>query len=108
MISPEFMHTTSMKTFVLEQPIAFQLECIGSWSTINCGTHATIIFGGHDIEEYFDIMNVKYYDVIISTPFLRKLGICLDFNGPGQIVMGTTVVPTNKELIPLSGVLTPP
>jgi gag-polyprotein putative aspartyl protease len=74
MISPEFTRATSMKTFVLEQPIAFQLACIGSWSTIKYGTHATIMFGGHDIEEYFDIMNVEYYNVLLGTPFLQRLG----------------------------------
>jgi Zinc knuckle len=97
MISPEFAPATGMKTFVLEQPIALQLACVGSRSTINYGTHAIIKFGDCDIEEYFDIMNVEYYNVILVTPFLQRMGICLDFNGPGQIMMGMTVVPTNQE-----------
>jgi Retroviral aspartyl protease len=70
MISPKFTRVTGMKTFTLEQPIALQLACVGSRSTINYGTHATITFGDRDIEEYFDIMNVEYYDVILGTPFL--------------------------------------
>jgi hypothetical protein len=70
MISPKFTHVTGMKTFTLEQPIALQLVCIGSRSTINNGTHAIIKFGDCDIEEYFDIMNVEYYFVILGTPFL--------------------------------------
>jgi hypothetical protein len=61
------------------------------------GTRAIIKFGDCDIEEYFDIMNIEYYDVILGTPFLRRMGVILDFNGPGQIMMGTTVIPTNQE-----------
>jgi hypothetical protein len=97
MISPEFTRATGMKTFTLEQPIALQLACVGSRSTINYGTHAIIKFGDCNIEEYFDIMNVEYYDIILGTPFLRRMGVSLDFNGPGQIMMGTMVVPTNQE-----------
>jgi hypothetical protein len=70
MISPEFTCATGMKTFALEQPIALQLACIGSRSTINYGTHAIIKFGDHDIEEYFNIMNIEYYNAILGTPFL--------------------------------------
>jgi hypothetical protein len=83
MISPEFTCATGMKNFVLEQPIALQLACVGSRRTINYGTHVIIKFGDRDIEEYFNIMNVKYYNVILSTPFLRRMGVSLDFNGPG-------------------------
>jgi Retroviral aspartyl protease len=97
MISPEFTCVTGMKTFVLEQPIALQLACVGSWSTINNGTHVIIKFGDCDIKEYFNIINIEYYDVILSTPFLKTMGICLDFNSPGRIMMGTTVVPINQE-----------
>jgi Retroviral aspartyl protease len=97
MISPEFTCMTGMKTFMLEQPIALQLACIGSQSTINYGTRAIIKFGDCDIKEYFNIMNVKYYNVILSTPFLQRMGIFLDFNGPGRIMMGTTVIPINQE-----------
>jgi hypothetical protein len=59
-----------MKTFALEQPIALQLACVGSRSTINYGTHAIVKFGDRDIEEYFNIMNIEYYDAILGTPFL--------------------------------------
>jgi hypothetical protein len=75
MISPEFTYATGMKTFALEQPIALQLACVGSQSTINYGTHVIIKFGDRDIEEYFDIMNIEYYDAILGTPFLRRMGL---------------------------------
>jgi hypothetical protein len=58
LLSPEFMHTTGINTFSLEQTIALQLACIGSQSTINYGMNTTIIFGGETYKEYFDIANV--------------------------------------------------
>ena len=45
LLSLEFMRATGIKTFALEKPIALQLACIGSWSMINYGTHATIKIG---------------------------------------------------------------
>jgi hypothetical protein len=74
-----------MKTFALEQPIALQLACIGSRSTINYGTNTTIKFGRKLYDECFDVTNVEYYDTILGTPFLRKLGITLDFASPGAV-----------------------
>ena len=68
---------------------------MGSKSTINYGARSTITFGTACVEEYFDIANIDYYDVILGTPFLQKLNITLDFTSPGVIRMGTTVVPRN-------------
>ena len=79
----------------LEQPIGLQLACMGSKSTINYGAKSTITFGNAHVEEYFDIANIDYYNVILGTPFLRRLNITLDFTSPGVIHMGTTVVPRN-------------
>ena len=50
------------------------------------------------VEEYFDIVNVEHYDVILGTPFLRKMGIILDFRSPGIIRIGKEVIPTGKVL----------
>ena len=68
---------------------------MGSKSTINYGAKSTITFGTMCVEEYFDITNIDYYDVILGTPFLRRLNITLDFTSPGAIYMGTTAVPRN-------------
>jgi len=38
---------------------------------INYSTHMTIKFDHWNIEEYFDITNVEYYDAILGTPFLQ-------------------------------------
>ena len=87
-----------IKTFALEQPIALQLACISSQSMINYGTHATIKLGCKVVEEYFDIVNVEHYNVILGTPFLRKMGIVLDFRSPGIAWIGNKVIPTRKVL----------
>ena len=91
-----------IKTFTLEKPIALQLACIGSQSMINYGTHATIKLGHKVVEEYFDIVSVEHYDVILGTPFLRKMGIVLDFRSPGMVQIGNEVIPTGKVSFDLS------
>ena len=65
---------------------------------INYGTHATIKIGHNAVEEYFDIVTVEYYDAILGTPFLRKMGIILDFRSPGAIQVGNKVIPTGKVI----------
>ena len=63
---------------------------------INYGTHAIIKIGYKVVKEYFNITNIEHYDAILGTPFLRKMGIILDFRSPGIIQMGNEVVPTGK------------
>ena len=63
---------------------------------INYGTHVTIKIGCKVVEEYFDIANIEHYDAILGTPFLRKMGIILDFRSPGIIWIGNDVIPTRK------------
>ena len=97
MLSLEFTRATCIKMFALEKPIALQLTCIGGRSMINYGTHMTIKLG-HKVgsEEYFDIMSVEQYDVILGTPFLRKMGIVLDYRSPCMAQIGNKVIPTGK------------
>ena len=71
---------------------------MGSKSTIKYGATSTITFGNQCVEEYFNIANIDYYNVILSTPFLQKLNIVLDFTSPGKIHMGTYTVPRNIPL----------
>jgi hypothetical protein len=78
-----------MKTFALEQPIALQLACIGSRSTINYGTNTTIKFGHKLYNKYFDVANIKHYDVVIGTPFLRKWESPWTSQAPGQCELET-------------------
>ena len=63
---------------------------------INYRTHVTIKIGHKVVKEYFNIMNVEHYNVILGTPFLRKMGIVLDFRSAGIIQIGNKVIPTGK------------
>ena len=63
---------------------------------INYRTHVTIKIGCKVVEEYFNIANVEHYDMILGTPFLRKMGIILDFRSPGMAWIGNEVIPTRK------------
>ena len=95
MISPDFTHAMGIVTKKLENPVALQLACVGSKSTISYGATTTIAFGNQHIEEYFNVANINYYNVILGTPFLRRLGITLDFASLGSIRIGTYTVPRN-------------
>ena len=69
---------------------------------INYGTHVTIKIGHKEVKEYFNIMNVEHYNTILGTPFLRKIGIILDFRSPGIIQIGNEVILTRKVSFDLS------
>ena len=56
----------------------------------------TIKIGCKVVKEYFDITNIEHYDTILGTPFLRKMGIVLDFRSPGMAWIGNKVIPTGK------------
>ena len=79
----------------LEQPVGLQLACVGSKSTISYGVRSSIVFGNKHVKEYFDVANINHYNVILGMPFLRRLGITLDFTGQGAICIGTYIVPMN-------------
>ena len=63
---------------------------------INYGTHVTRKIGHKVVEEYFDIADVEHYNGILGTPFLRKIGIVLDFRSPGMAWIGNKVIPSRK------------
>ena len=79
MISPEFTRAAKIKTFALEKPIGIQLAVTGSKSVINYGTNTTIKINGKELKEYFDVVNIDYYNAILGTPFLKKFKVAIDF-----------------------------
>ena len=65
MISPEFTRAVKIKTFVLKKPIRIQLVMTSSKSIINYGTNTTININSNKSKEYFDVVNIDYYDAIL-------------------------------------------
>ena len=79
MISPNFIRVAKIGPFPLDKPIGIQLAVTGSKSVINYGANMTIKYDGKQSKEYFDIINIDYYDAILGTPFLRKHEVIIDF-----------------------------
>ena len=79
MISPNFIRAAKIEPFLLDKPIRIQLAVTGSKSVINYGTNATIKYEGRESKEYFDIINIDYYNAILGTPFLRKHEVIINF-----------------------------
>ena len=79
MLSPNFIKAAKIEPFPLDKPIGIQLAVIGSKSVINFGVNATIKYEGRELKEYFNIINIDYYDAILGTPFLRKHKVIIDF-----------------------------
>ena len=51
----------------------------GSKLVINYGTNTTIKINGEESKEYFDVVNIDYYNTILGTPFLKKFKVTIDF-----------------------------
>ena len=63
---------------------------------INYRTRVTLKIGHKVVKKCFDIVNIEHYDAILGTPFLRKMGIVLDFRSPGMARIGNEAIPTGK------------
>ena len=50
----------------------------GSKSVINYGANPTIKYNEKESKEYFNIVNIDYYDAILGTLFLRKHKVVID------------------------------
>ncbi|KIJ55676.1 hypothetical protein M422DRAFT_118727, partial [Sphaerobolus stellatus SS14] len=96
MISSDFMRANKLPKFELEKPVILQLACVGSKSTVQYGLTTKILLDKEKYDEYFDIANVNYYDVILGTPFLRWFEILLDFKH-NRVQMGKLSFPNRTE-----------
>ena len=68
-----------IEPFLLDKPIGIQLAVTGSKSVINYGVNATIKYNEKELKEYFNIVDMDYYDAILETPFLRNHKVVIDF-----------------------------
>ncbi|PBK97567.1 hypothetical protein ARMGADRAFT_922202, partial [Armillaria gallica] len=79
-------------------PVILQLGTVGSRARINFGTTLTIASQGYSGPEYFDVINIDKYDVIVGTPFMHCNKVVLDFENKCVIVNGSKLA--GKEHIP--------
>ena len=79
MISPNFIRAVKIEPFPLDKPIGIQLAVMSSKSIINYGANATIKYNEKELKEYFNIVNIDYYNAILGTPSLRKHKVVINF-----------------------------
>jgi hypothetical protein len=79
LMSPDFARVTKVSTFQLENPVPIQLGCVGSRSTITRGCRVAVRLGEILVEDqYFDIVNIDCYDIIVRTAFMYECRVVLD------------------------------
>ncbi len=97
-MSPAFADISKALVSRLRNPVVLQLGTVGSRARINYGMTSMISSQGYSGSEYFDVINIDKYDVIIGTPFMHHNKVILDFdrkcvmvNGkqiPGKVIEG--------------------
>lgn len=80
MMSPEFAQVADVKTIELSERMGLQLAVKGSSSKLNYGAWAQITWGPISQNNYFDIVNIDRYDVVLGTPFFWENHISLIFD----------------------------
>ncbi|KAF8223395.1 hypothetical protein L208DRAFT_1316909, partial [Tricholoma matsutake] len=87
-ISPEFTMSANLKAHKLEELVPLQLGTVGSCSKINFGLFTDFEIGEIKNNHYFDVVNINRYDAILSTVFMRKHRIVLDFERDEVCIKG--------------------
>jgi len=80
----------SVKRVKLNVPLGLQLAVQGSCSKINSGANVRLEYQGISEEQYFDIINISNYDVILGTPWMFQHQVCVGLN-PSHVVIGSDV-----------------
>ncbi|HEV7737114.1 MAG TPA: retropepsin-like aspartic protease [Chlamydiales bacterium] len=88
LVAADYARAVHLPMKRLTKPVTLQLACQGSKSMINHGVVTQTDVAGKITDEYFDVANIDYYDVILGTPFLRRFQVKLDFTGNGEIIIG--------------------
>ncbi|KAG6881522.1 hypothetical protein C0995_001668, partial [Termitomyces sp. Mi166 len=87
-IMPQFVHVNAIHVHELTEPIMLQLRIVRSRAMVQFSVEVKIKMSGHPTKEYVDIANFDCYDMIISTPFMHKNKVILDFVNNKVIVNG--------------------
>ncbi|KAK0430216.1 hypothetical protein EV421DRAFT_1670374, partial [Armillaria borealis] len=78
-MSPNCTDLSKAIVFNLTAPVTLQLGTIGSQSKINFGTKSKVEMPGYTGPEYFDMVNIDRYEVLIGTLFMHRHKVVLDF-----------------------------
>ncbi|KIJ25441.1 hypothetical protein M422DRAFT_92839, partial [Sphaerobolus stellatus SS14] len=79
----------------LPEPIGIQQAFQESRAKLYYTATTDITIGQRMYKEMFDIANVDYYDVMLGTPFLRRVKANINFNGLGSILSSRAIAPTS-------------
>ncbi|KAG6883545.1 hypothetical protein C0995_012125 [Termitomyces sp. Mi166 len=102
-ITPQFVHVNTIHIHELSEPLMLQLGTVGSHAMVQFGTEVKIKASGHLTKEYVDIANFDRYDMIISTPFMCKNKVTLDFVNNKVIVNGMLLKAERIVLVNMDG-----
>ncbi|KIJ37812.1 hypothetical protein M422DRAFT_177458, partial [Sphaerobolus stellatus SS14] len=94
-MSSKFARATGIRMHKLLEPIGIQQAFQGSRAKLYYTATMDITIGQRTYTEMFDIANINYYDVMLGTPFLRRVKANIDFNGLGSIVTSRAIAPTS-------------
>ncbi|PCH39300.1 hypothetical protein WOLCODRAFT_21409 [Wolfiporia cocos MD-104 SS10] len=96
-MSAKLTHQLKLRTFELEKALLVHLAMQGSRAKVNLGCQPRISYQPIDETQYFDIINLLNYDLILGTPFLFQHQIALGFN-PTMVEVGSpTALPTEGK-----------
>uniref|UniRef100_A0A0W0FW37 Uncharacterized protein n=1 Tax=Moniliophthora roreri TaxID=221103 RepID=A0A0W0FW37_MONRR len=102
-ISPDFATVAKIYYFQLKNPVTLQLGTKGSRSKINYGCKAKFHLGDDKIsvsgEDYFDIVNIDRYDMVVGCAFMRKYKISVNLEHDVIEIAGKPIstIPVGEE-----------
>ena len=95
-MSTKLAHQLGVNTFELAKPMPLHLAVQGSHVKINYGCIAQLEYQEISIKQYFNIINLLNYDIILGTLFFFQHCMLVGFN-PIKVVVGST------KLLPVEG-----
>jgi len=87
-VSLTLVEQLQLERVMLEKPLTIQLAVQGSRSKVNFGVKARFQYQGTDYKQYFDVINLQSYDMILGTPFLYQHRVLVGLNSP-RVVLGS-------------------
>jgi hypothetical protein len=76
----------------LQNLVLLQLGTVGSHSMINFGAKACLELGpACEDDAYMDVVNIDWYDMIVSTPFICRHGLALNFEKDALTIRGVAI-----------------